>query len=465
MLQFISGVTGGRNLIPFIGVSLCLHALPAALIWGFDLELRVPRPEITWLDLDNTLGAPIANPKPPPPPPPAPAPEPPKVEEPTATPEPPKKKKKKPKKKKKKKKPAPEGPEEPFTTDKVALGDLAAGDAALMLLLRMDRLRGSPYEGAVRSLLEVFYDHKTLLWSSGLDIVKDFDAVLIATPNPYRVTRTLLAVRHSMSERKLRRALARAARYDGKRLRWRRKARGYRGVIPTPPRLPHDPRVVVTRPGLALLVDPGLLPRLDQPASAAPDAEPDSPAPPTWAERLAAMQTTGGRSEKGPAMLLQGVNLPRLIRLPPDMPVPQNLKVTIEPVAPARPEALLTFASEAQAAQFLRGLPPRLERARRSILLRLLGVVDLLDAIKFKQEGLLVRATVQLTAAQVRQVLGMFREMIPQVRVPGMQQRRLPDAGVPDITPAPDQGAPDQGAPDAGVPAPEEIEVPSWAEE
>ena len=455
MLNKLAGIWQGRSLLPFVGLSLLLHALPATLVWGLDLDLSLPKPEINWLNLDNTLGAPSASPQAPPPPPPPPETkkEPPPPEDTAAVK--PKKKKKKRRKKRVKLPPdaGPPGPQEPFSTDELALGSLAAGDAALMLLLRMDRLRKTPYEAAARRVLEVFYDHKTLLWSSGLDPIRDLDAILIATPNPYRVTRTLLAVRHSHPDRFMRKALSRSTRYEKKRMRWYRQEKGYKGVIPSPPRLPHDPRVVVTRPGLAMLVNPALLPRLDERPAPPPKGGPDAgvaPPPTTWAERLAGMQSTGGGGAKGPAMLLQGINLPRLIRLPPGMPVPLALRVSVEAVEPCRPEGLLTFASEDDARRFMESLPKTMGRARRSILLRLLGVVDLLDAIKLKREGALVRANAELTGGQLRQVMEMFRQMIPQVRVPGMTQSRLPDAGVPDAA-----------KPDQGEPA---IEVPSWAE-
>ena len=336
----------------------------------------------------------------------------------------------------------------------MALGELAAGDASLMLLIRTDRLRGTPYEAQVRRLLHVFYDHKTLLYASGLDPILDFDALLIATPNPYRVTRTLLAVRHSLPTRAMRRALSKAARYEDKKMRWKRDSLGHRGVIPSPPRLAHDPRVVIVRPGLAMLMDPALLPDLDQrpeqPGGSAPDA---GARPLSWAERLAAMGSRGGSKKDGPSLLLQGVNLPRLIRLPPGVPVPLSLRVSLAALEPARPEGLLTFASEDDARRFMDDLPRHMERARRSILLRLLGVVDLLDAIKLRRDGPRVWANVELSGAQLRQLLGLFREMIPQVQVPGMKGSRIPDAGVPD------QGAPDAGAPDLGA-----LVVPEWAE-
>jgi len=463
----------------FVGLSLIFHLAVGAGLSGFSMDLDLPKPDITWLDLDNTLGAPRAAAPPPPKPRVAAA-----VNKPKPKPDKVwaikkrRPRKKKAKKKAKKKVVARRKPDAgirpdagPFTTDKVALGTLAPGDAALMLLLRMDRLRKSPYERAVRSLLEVFYDHKTLLWASGLDPIRDFEAMLIATPNPYRVTRTFLAVRHNMSTYKMRRGLSRAAKYQRKRMRWRRHRAGLQGTIPSPPRHPKDPRVVILKRNVVMLTDPSHIPLLSLRqggASKAPDAG-ASGAP--WIQRLEQMEGTGGQGGDGPGMLLQAINLPRLIRLPPDFKTPLTFRLTIPATEPADLHALLTFASEGDAKIFLAAVPKRIKQAKRSMLLRFMGIIDLLERIKLTRKGKVVEATVTLTGDQVRGLLDIFRQMIPQVKVPGMTQRRLPDAAVPDAR-RPDARPPDSRPPDPGPRAPDSkadqdpapgIVKPSWA--
>ena len=446
------------SLLLFVGVSVVVHAGAVAVIGGgLSFELSVPKPDITWLDLDNRLGAPT----------PAPRVEP-KAKPAAPSPPPPKLKLRKRKRPKKvaARKPRPRNKPDagarpdagPFTMSRVALGNLAPGDAALMLLLRMDRLRGSPYERDVRRLLEVFYDHKTLLFSSGLDPVHDFEAMLIATPNPYRVTRTFLAATHRLPARKLRRALNQAVRYKRGRMLWSRAPDGQlQGRIPSPPRLPSDPRVVLLRPNVVMLTDPTHLPLLTPRSPGSRRRPPDAgPAGLSWIQRLEQMEGMGGAGGEGPGMLLQAINLPRLVRLPPDFTTPLTLRVAIAATAPSEPEALLTFASEQDAKAFLAAIPRRVKQAKRSLVLRLLGVTDLLESIKYKQQGNVVEARVKLTGEQVKTLLEMFRNMIPQVRVPGMPETRIPDAGPPDMK-RPDAGVPDQGTPD------EAIVVPQWA--
>ena len=465
-----------RKLSAFVGISLLCHLAVAAGLAGFTMDLDLPKPDITWLDLDNTLGAPRratprSRPKP-------------RVAVNRSKPKPQKKwainkrpaQAAKNKKRKKIVRPKPDAgirPDAgPFTTDQVALSSLAPGDAALILLLRMDRLRKSPYEREVRQLLEVFYDHKTLLWTSGLDPIRDFEAMLIATPNPYRVTRTFLAVRHNLPSRRMRRSLARAARYKRKRMRWRRHSGGLQGTIPSPPRHPKDPRVVILKPNVVMLTDPSHIPLLAlKPAAAgrAPDAGVHAT---PWIQRLEQMEGTGGQGGEGPGMLLQAINLPRLIRLPPDFKTPLTFRLTIPASEPADLNALLTFASDSDAKIFLAAIPLRIKRFKRSLVLRFMGIPDLLEQIKTTRKGKVVEASVTLTGDQVRALLGIFRNIIPQVKVPGMRQRRLPDAGLPDSR-RPDSGAPDAGVPDVGGTAPDikghdqdpapEIVKPSWA--
>ena len=425
------------TLLHFIGVVVL-----AALAWE---PLFVPRIQITWLDLDNQLGAPRPGPKARPRPSPA------------ETKKAPPAKSRKPSRKAARRKVAMAKPDAGVSpTDAGAgtnaappvLSDLAPGDAALILVLRMDRIQGSPYEDSVRRLLQVFYDHKTLLWtSSGLDPVRDFETLLIATPNPYRVTRTFLAVRHRLPRHRIRRALERSVLVGNGRMRWSRLGKLQRGDIPSPPKLPRDPRVVLLGDGLVMLTDPNHVPLLSTDLSAPAPRPGSSGSSPDagirtgqgWLESLRRMNRTGGLGKKVPGMQLMAINLQRLVRLPPDIPMPHSFRVTIRATAPTTAHGDVLFDSEASARRFVQVIPKRIAKAKRSLLLRLLGVTDLLDGIRLKRDGQHVAARLKLSAKQVRSLLELFRGMIPQVRVPGMPPRDPPDAGPaarPDAGPA-----------------------------
>jgi hypothetical protein len=272
----------GRRLVVFLGLSVVAHLVGVGGLAALHHQL-VPHLDVTWLDLDNVLGSPPVGPpdreltapaeppppvrvKPKPPRPPATPAEPETVASVTVPRHPVRSSSQPdagaPRDAGPRPAPTDAGARDGasggarFTAAQSVLSELAPGDASLMLLLRMDRVRGSPYEGAVRRLLEVFYDHKTILWSSGIDPLRDFAALLIATPNPYRVTQTFLAAQYSGPSTRIRRALERATRYKDKRLRWTRSGGYLRGEIPSPPKLPGDPRIVILRPGLVMLSDP-----------------------------------------------------------------------------------------------------------------------------------------------------------------------------------------------------------------
>jgi hypothetical protein len=88
-------------------------------------------------------------------------------------------------------------------------------------LMRVDRLRGSPYAPVVDALLLHLPDRRDLLEGTGVDLYRDIDAVLIATPNPLDAAVTFLAARHRLSDSALRAALEKGAHATGRKLSWR----------------------------------------------------------------------------------------------------------------------------------------------------------------------------------------------------------------------------------------------------
>ena len=74
----------------------------------------------------------------------------------------------------------------------------------LTAILRLDRLRDSPEApqtiAAVDRLLMNLPDRRRLLDGTGLDLYRDFDVILIATPNPLDDAVTFLAARHHLTD-------------------------------------------------------------------------------------------------------------------------------------------------------------------------------------------------------------------------------------------------------------------------
>jgi hypothetical protein len=88
------------------------------------------------------------------------------------------------------------------------------------VLMRIDRLRGTPYTDGVDALLMRLPDRRDLLEGTDLDLYRDIDALLVATPNPLDPAVTFLAVRHRLTDTALREALERGARATGRTLKW-----------------------------------------------------------------------------------------------------------------------------------------------------------------------------------------------------------------------------------------------------
>jgi hypothetical protein len=88
-------------------------------------------------------------------------------------------------------------------------------------LLRVDRLRDTPYAALVDAMLMRLPDRRDLLEGTDIDLYRDVDALLVATPNPIDPTVTFLAVRHHLTDSALRAALDKGARATGRKLAWR----------------------------------------------------------------------------------------------------------------------------------------------------------------------------------------------------------------------------------------------------
>jgi hypothetical protein len=74
------------------------------------------------------------------------------------------------------------------------LTPVAPASARLVVLMRTDRLRGSPLAEAARAGMTALPDGQMAI-EEGLEPLEDFDALLVATANPRDVTETFLAAR------------------------------------------------------------------------------------------------------------------------------------------------------------------------------------------------------------------------------------------------------------------------------
>lgn len=131
----------------------------------------------------------------------------------------------------------------------------------LTVLMRLDRLRGTEYAPVLDGLLMYLPDRRDLLEPTGVDLFNDFDAVLVATPNPLDPAVTFLAARHHLEDSALRAALARGTRTTGRTLSWRTEAGRpvgeWRRRAPGAAVAARDDRLIVlAAPGLAVVTPP-----------------------------------------------------------------------------------------------------------------------------------------------------------------------------------------------------------------
>lgn len=139
----------------------------------------------------------------------------------------------------------------------------------VVALLRLDRLRGTSYADPVDGVLKLLPDRRDLLEGTELDLYRDVETLLAATPNPLDAFATLLIVRHRLADADLRRALDKGARATGRKLLWRSERgrpfaerRSAVPLAPTPggeaaPARRRDERLILlVAPGLAVVTPP-----------------------------------------------------------------------------------------------------------------------------------------------------------------------------------------------------------------
>jgi len=304
-----------------------------------------------------------------------------------------------------------------------SLGQYGPEGSRLTALLRVDRLRDTPFASAVDGILLNLPDRRNLLEGTDLDLYRDFQALLIATPNPLDARVTFLAARHRLKDADLRAALDRAARTTGRTLSWRtvsgRPVAERTGPAAAPSR---DLRVIVMpAPHLVVVTPPAyrevlLHPRRPPPPGAdggAPEGregdadggtketpamvEPDwtqlvrrldaqdSIMPPDAVAMLHAADVLGRRGEAGgPPVQILGLPVPRVVDV--------VLGIRDTPFA-----ALTASFAEASQAQAWEAAWPRFHQQLRSNpLLVLAGFAGLLDRLQVERDE--TRVVVHLTA-------------------------------------------------------------------
>ncbi len=262
--------------------------------------------------------------------------------------------------------PAATAPLDPAVVD---LRPAAPPGERVVLVLRTDRLRGTPWADAAQALLAPMPDHRRLLGGTGLALADTFDLLVIASSDPRQVTQTFLAGRTEKDVEALQRLLAKQ------------------------PASPHDPRVIQSpAPGWLLLVRPELL----------GDGHPD------WLEELVKIDAQTGTEIAVVTVADPSAKLP--------FPTPQ--RVTIAASADEKGfivRGAAIFTDETEARAFRAGVEAARADAAASmaqrILLRSLGIDGAVARLALAQRDACVTFSTSLSNAEALRLLDQAAEM------------------------------------------------------
>lgn len=243
-------------------VSVVAHALFIGWgFWSFDVGLEAPEFEFEFetvelVDPDMLQGEEPAEPVAPPPlvgPP-----EPPPLEEGEGP--------------KEEEEPEPEKePEKKFGEKRSKVDDLGPTNSTFFMLLATKRVAKLPFAEEAADVMAPLPDFEFIIQGGGFHPFRDFDYLVLASPDIRDVTQTFLAVQYKLPKAELKAGLARAAAADGQAITWEdRDGLEVANPKPTDPEVDDwDPRwFVLLEDGVAVYVREEFLPQI----LAGPDA-------------------------------------------------------------------------------------------------------------------------------------------------------------------------------------------------
>ena len=227
-----------RSLLAALG-SAAIHGLPlisfATCNFGVDIEMpefEFELTEVEFIDPDQQLDE-SAPPEPPPePPPPEPPPPEPPPEEPVvadtegAEPE-----------------PEPEKPKPKFGDKKSKVDSLGPANSNFFMLLAAKKVAGLPYADSIVEIMAALPDFVFIIDGGGFHALRDFDYLVIASPDIRDITQTFIAVEYKLSREEMKAGLDRAAAARGQSIPWQEKDGLLMGnPAPTDGKADWDPR-------------------------------------------------------------------------------------------------------------------------------------------------------------------------------------------------------------------------------
>lgn len=296
------------------------------------------------------------------------------------------------------------------------LAEFGPGNARLIVLLRMDRLRDSPFEEGLKQLMHRFPDYKKLLSGSAIEPVRGIDRLLIATNNPKRRDQTFVAVHHPIPDKELREALS-ASFHGG--LRWYRFKGRPLGRPLHQDTKKSDPRVVLLpEPGVFMLMRPEILAQLDSPSVTPPPVDEGAEEPETPVEQrtllqaVTAIEETDGPDGEAPAVFVTARDVS--LRFAPGIAhMPNPVAVSVALGVGAEPSFVMWFEfdEEAKAQEFVKRWPLFVESIAD---LGLPGLEGVMLSIAIAREGTTVYARGRVQGPMIQLLLSLGTSMLPE---------------------------------------------------
>jgi hypothetical protein len=290
------------------------------------------------------------------------------------------------------------------------LRQLGPEGSRLTVLLRVDRLKATPFADAVDQVLLRLPDRRDLLEGTGLELYDSFDALLISTPNPRDPTVTFLAARHHLTDAALRGALDRGARATGRQIFWGTQAGrpfAERHARPGAARRLRDDRIIVMpASGLVVVTPPVyqslLLARPPRRAAAPADGGAEAggvePPQPSWSALLRRIDAEDSLMPPEGIAMVSAVDMFKpASKSAADtamflgMEVPRAITAIIGVIPSPFVEVTAEFAAEAEARHWETQWPILQRKLRTNPYVLVSGFAQLVSRASLSREGSVVK--------------------------------------------------------------------------
>ncbi|MGM0558567.1 MAG: hypothetical protein ACQEVA_19435 [Myxococcota bacterium] len=351
------------------------------------------------------------------------------------------------------------------------LRNYGPGNTRMTGLVRVSKIRGTPYEDGIRKLLENQPDFRILAHSTGFDPIEDMNSFFMASANPQYLQQTFIAVRHEKTDPDMKSLLD--SRFQTK-ADWETHAgRPMRALVPPEGRYQDPRKILLAKQGLAVVTRPEWLPMLtsdlssDSPLVASDEgADSAEQAEVPQASLIGGLEQIERTAERDDTIVL--LSGERLYYIVPGYGQLRNVEVAKLMVTNPESPTLdidLKFRTEDEAEKFVRACPRIKGEIKRQIGFagRMLKINELLDRLTCRTDGVYANVHAVFTPEQIARVsrqAQMFMPSPPALQGLPPAPEKMPDqpsvdADAGDGATTPDAGGPPNPDADQTGPAPD----------